>query len=102
MHTDRHIGETPPPEDARQANSNPNQGNKQELSSPATQHTHRTPAKLPAHSQAALAQHLNDVPERIVPRHADSPPQRPTHPLGWRMKRHFKRKNLRQKMEKIN
>ncbi len=54
-----------------------------------------TPAKLPAHSQAAVAQRLNDVPEKEVPGFFYEASHRPLHPKGWRTARHMKRKHLR-------
>jgi penicillin-binding protein 1A len=53
------------------------------------------PAKLPLHSQAAVAQRLNDVPEKPVAGFMYSAPHLRVHPTGWRTKRHVKRKKLR-------
>jgi len=53
------------------------------------------PAKLPQHSQAAVAQRLNDVPEKPVAGFMYSAPHLRLHPTGWRTKRHAKRKKLR-------
>jgi membrane peptidoglycan carboxypeptidase len=53
------------------------------------------PAKLPLHSQAAIAQRFNDVPERPVAGFMYSAPHLRMHPTGWRTKRHAKRKKLR-------
>jgi penicillin-binding protein 1A len=53
------------------------------------------PAKLPLHSQAAIAQRLNDVPEKPVAGFMYSAPHLRVHPTGWRTKRHAKRKKLR-------
>ncbi len=60
-----------------------------------TQEGRRSPAKLPAYSQAAAAQRLNDIPERPAPGFYYAASHHPEHPLGWRTKRHGKRKNLR-------
>ena len=54
-----------------------------------------TPAKLPPHSQAAVAQRLNDVPGKPIPGFIYNVPQLRQHPAGWRTKRHIKRKILR-------
>ncbi len=54
-----------------------------------------TPAKLPPHSQAAIAQRLNDVPGPPIPGFIYNVPQLRQHPAGWRRKRHVKRKILR-------
>ena len=107
MHTDQHIGETPPPEDTGQSNIKTNDARssleaQNAQIAPETQRTQRVPARLPAHCQAAQAQHLNDVPLPLVVEHIDVPPQKPTHPHGWRLKRHMKRKNLRQTMQAIH
>jgi membrane peptidoglycan carboxypeptidase len=53
------------------------------------------PAKLPAHSQAAVAQRLNDVPEKPAPGFFYEATHHPQHPTGWRTERHLKRKHLR-------
>jgi len=53
------------------------------------------PAKLPPHSQAAVAQRLNDVPEKPIAGFMYSAPHLHVHPTGWRTKRHAKRKKLR-------
>lgn len=53
------------------------------------------PAKLPLHSQAAIAQRLNDIPEKPVAGFMYSAPHLRLHPTGWRIKRHIKRKKLR-------
>lgn len=53
------------------------------------------PAKLPAHSRAAAAQRLADLPE-LPSRGVYYPvPHRKTQQTGWRTRRHLKRKNLR-------
>ena len=54
-----------------------------------------TPAKLPPHSQAAVAQRLNDVPEKPVAGFMYSASHLRAHPAGWYTKRHVKRKKLR-------
>src|SRR5436305_1174520 len=54
-----------------------------------------TPAKLPSYSRAALAQRLNDVPEAPTRGVYYPVPHLHEHPIGWRIKRHGKRKNLR-------
>ncbi len=54
-----------------------------------------TPAKLPLHSQAAVSQRLNDTPEKPVAGFMYSTPHLRLHPVGWRTKRHAKRKMLR-------
>src|ERR1051326_3507358 len=54
-----------------------------------------TPAKLPPHSQAAVAQRLNDVPMRPVAGLMYGASHLRTHPTGWRTKRHVQRKKLR-------
>lgn len=53
-----------------------------------------TPAKLPANSRAAAAQRLVDQPEKPLPGTFYEAPHTPLHDLGWRFKRHGKRKNL--------
>ena len=53
------------------------------------------PAKLPLHSQAAVAQRLNDVPEKPASGLMYSAPHLRVHPVGWRTKRYAKRKKLR-------
>jgi membrane peptidoglycan carboxypeptidase len=53
------------------------------------------PAKLPPHSQAAIAQRLNDIPEPPVPGFIDSAPQHRLHPTSWRINRHFRRKAIK-------
>ena len=54
------------------------------------------PAKLPAHSRAAVAQRLNDLPEKPAPGVYYAVPHRRLNPIGWRTKRHIKRKLLHQ------
>ena len=53
------------------------------------------PVRLPAQSQAAIAQRLNDVPERPDPGFLYSAPHLRQHPAGWRTRRYLKRKKLR-------
>jgi membrane peptidoglycan carboxypeptidase len=53
-------------------------------------------ARLPAHSRAAVAQRLNDVPEKPTPGVYYSVPHRRLYPTGWHVRRHIKRKNLHQ------
>lgn len=59
------------------------------------------PARLPAHSRAAAAQRLGDLPER--PGHgAYYPvPHRQLQPAGWRTRRYLKRKNLRLSNQRV-
>src|SRR5260370_39218259 len=54
-----------------------------------------TPAKLPPHSQAAVAQRLYDVPERPIAGFMYSASHLRVHPADWYTKRHAKRKKLR-------
>src|SRR6266566_467991 len=54
-----------------------------------------TPAKLPPHSQAAVAQRLNDVPMKPVAGFMYSASHLRMHPAGWYTKRYVKRKKLR-------
>src|SRR5215469_7554385 len=68
------------------------QDEKQPSSSPAAT---LIPAKLPENSRAALAQRLDDRPQRpAVGAYYDVPHRNP-YPRGWRTKRYLKRKNLR-------
>lgn len=53
------------------------------------------PAKLPQHSQAALAQRSGTVPAKPIDGFTYDAPQRRLHPAGWRARRHIKRKLLR-------
>ncbi len=53
-------------------------------------------AKLPIHSRAAAAQRLNSIPERPARGAYYAVPHRQVNPTGWRIKRHIKRKNLRE------
>lgn len=55
----------------------------------------RKPAILPAHSRAAAAQRLNDIPQQPMRGVHYLAPHRSAHALGWRTRRHLKRKNLR-------
>ncbi len=57
--------------------------------------TGREVAKLPAHSRAAAAQRLNALPERPERGTYYAVPHNQSNPIGWRTKRHIKRKNLR-------
>ncbi|GCE18474.1 transglycosylase domain-containing protein [Dictyobacter kobayashii] len=91
MQTDQHVGETPP---------TPGGGSGSQKDEGA-QPQHRTPAKLPPHSQAAVAQRMNSVPERPMPGVYYSVPHQASHPAGWRTRRHLKRKNLRQTLGTI-
>jgi membrane peptidoglycan carboxypeptidase len=52
------------------------------------------PARLPANSRAAAAQRLEERPEKPPVGVYYAAPHLVTHPRGWRLKRHFKRKNL--------
>jgi penicillin-binding protein 1A len=69
----------------------------QEANEEQEKNSHRAvvPAKLPLHSQAAIAQRLNDVPEKPVPGFMYNASHLHLHPTGWRTKRHAKRKKLR-------
>jgi penicillin-binding protein 1A len=59
------------------------------------------PAKLPTNSRAAVAQRLNDIPEKPA-RGAFYPvPHRRTQPVGWRTRRYIKRKQLRRHSEQF-
>ncbi len=51
-------------------------------------------AKLPAHSMAAAAQRLGDVPNQIHPGVYYHAAHHPAHSTDWRSKRHRKRKHL--------
>ena len=53
-------------------------------------------ATLPDYSRAAAAQRLNDVPEQPARGLYYPVPHKQEHPMGWRVKRHFKRKFLHQ------
>lgn len=55
----------------------------------------RKPAALPVHSRAAAAQRLNDMPQQPTRGIHYPAPHRSRHALGWRTRRHLKRKNLR-------
>ena len=55
----------------------------------------RQVAQLPVHSRAAAAQRLNTLPERPERGAYYAVPHNQPNPTGWRMKRHIKRKNLR-------
>ncbi|GCF06851.1 transglycosylase domain-containing protein [Dictyobacter arantiisoli] len=56
----------------------------------------RIPAKMPTHTQAAVAQRLNDIPEHAVPGYFYAVPHHLAQKTGWRTRRHIKRRNLRQ------
>ena len=92
MQTDQHIGETPPPEDMSQAS---------QAGALTTMPAHRSPATLPEHSQAALSQRLNDVPAPVDPGLLYSASHNPTHPRGWRIRRHMKRRRLHRTMQRM-
>ncbi len=53
------------------------------------------PAKLPAHSRAAAAQKLDDLPLKNARGVYYPVPHRMVNPPGWRTRRHIKRRNLR-------
>ncbi len=91
MQTDQNIGELPPsPIEAPELKKQ-----KVEIQLP------RTPAKLPAHSSAAAAQRLNDVPERPTSGLDYPVSQHLVHESGWRAKHHLKRKFFRQTLNRI-
>ncbi|MBX5451649.1 MAG: transglycosylase domain-containing protein, partial [Thermogemmatispora sp.] len=52
------------------------------------------PARLPANSRAAAAQRLEERPEKPPVGVYYEAPHLMTHPHGWRLRRHYKRKNL--------
>ncbi len=52
-------------------------------------------AKLPKRSQAAAAQRLGDVPYKVSPGVSYEASHHRLHDSKWRLKRHWKRKNLR-------
>lgn len=52
------------------------------------------PAKLPAHSRAAAAQRLNNIPQKPARGAYYAVPHRRFYPAGWRTRRYLKRKNL--------
>lgn len=60
-----------------------------------TSHRVPIPARLPETSRAAAAQRLNDLPQEQARGVWYNASQAQLHPLGWRLKRHIKRKNLR-------
>ncbi|GCE26253.1 hypothetical protein KDA_17370 [Dictyobacter alpinus] len=92
MQTDQHIEEPSPTPGGDKGAAQGGEG----------QSPHRVPARLPANSQAAVAQRMNDVPERPVPGVSYAVSQQPIRPAGWRTRRHIKRKNLRQTIKTIN
>jgi membrane peptidoglycan carboxypeptidase len=55
----------------------------------------RKPATLPVYSRAAAAQRLNDIPQQPTRGVHYLAPHKSAHALGWRTRRHLKRKNLR-------
>jgi membrane peptidoglycan carboxypeptidase len=61
----------------------------------------RTPAILPSHSPATAAQRLSDIPERPLRGVNYAVPQQLTREPGWRTKRHIKRKNFRQTLDRM-
>lgn len=61
----------------------------------------RKPATLPAHSRAAAAQRLNDLPQHPARGVHYLAPHRSAHALGWRTRRHLKRKNLRRSNQHV-
>src|ERR1700753_3198183 len=89
MQTDQNIGELPP------SPIEPDKNQNLEIQLP------RTPAKVPAHSSAAVAQRLNDIPERHVASQYCPVSQHLIHESGWRAKRHLKRKFFRQTMNRL-
>lgn len=61
----------------------------------------RKPATLPTHSRAAAAQRLNDLPQHPARGVHYLAPHRSAHALGWRTRRHLKRKNLRRSNQQV-
>ncbi len=61
----------------------------------------RKPATLPVHSRAAAAQRLNDTPQQPTRGVHYLAPHRSEHVLGWRTRRHLKRKNLRRSNQHV-
>lgn len=59
------------------------------------------PATLPEHSRAAAAQRLSDKPLEATRGVHYMAPYRGSHRLGWRMRRHLKRKSLRRSNEHV-
>ncbi len=57
------------------------------------------PAKLPTTSRAAVAQRLNNVPEKPARGAYYSVPHKKTQPTGWRTRRYIKRKHLHRYVE---
>ncbi|WP_201361676.1 transglycosylase domain-containing protein [Dictyobacter formicarum] len=55
----------------------------------------RQPMKLPAYSQAAVAQRLGEAPEPPTPGVMYEASHKRVHEAGWHTKRYFKRKSLR-------
>jgi Membrane carboxypeptidase (penicillin-binding protein) len=94
MQTDQQTGETPRPEDS--ALVGPERPDAL-VAAPA----HRLPAKLPIHSQAALAQRLNDIAPPPEPGLSYPMAHNPQHPRGWHRRRHMKRQRLRAAMRSL-
>ncbi len=88
MRTDQHSAE--PPKPARAAGAQNSTMGSISASEQGRQ------AQLPVHSRAAAAQRLNEQPERPERGVYYAVPHRQLKPVGWRTKRHIKRKNLRQ------
>ncbi|GER87630.1 hypothetical protein KDW_17920 [Dictyobacter vulcani] len=92
MQTDKHLEEP---------SNTPGEASELAKAGNITQTQTRIPAKMPTHSPAAVAQRMNDVPERPAPGVNYLVPQQPIRPAGWRTRRHIKRKNLRQTIHNI-
>ncbi|GCE04626.1 transglycosylase domain-containing protein [Dictyobacter aurantiacus] len=90
MQTDQHVGANPP------------EGDSGSQGADGSQPRRRIPASLPPHSQAAVAQRMNDVPPRSTPGVFYTGSHQSIHPSGWRLRRHIKRKNLRQTLHTIS
>ncbi len=58
-----------------------------------------TPARLSPHSRAAAAQRLDQRPLPVPHGHYQPVPNHPTHPRGWHLRQHLKRKNLQRSNE---
>ncbi|HEX7736200.1 MAG TPA: transglycosylase domain-containing protein [Ktedonobacteraceae bacterium] len=61
----------------------------------------RKPATLPEHSRAAAAQRLSDQSQPAKRGVHYMSPHRSSHRLGWRVRRHLKRKSLRRSNEHV-
>lgn len=94
MQTDQQTGETPRPEDSTLVGP-------EQLDTLVAAPAHRLPAKLPIHSQAALAQRLNDVAPPPEPGLSYPMAHNPQHPRGWRTRRHIKRRRFHQAMHSL-